>query len=97
MTSRPMAAPDETGIAGALVPREREAVKVAQMRRHEELGEVASDGHAARMSERPLRRRIEFDDAAAVIDDDDAVERRFNRARGAEDAVELLAEPAYHL
>ena len=63
------------------MPRDRAAVKVAQVFRHQELREVPADGVRAAVAERLFGRRIEFDDLAEMVHRDDAIERGFEHAR----------------
>ena len=48
----------------------------AQRRRHDQLGHVRADGLAGGVAERPLRGRVELDDAAGGVGNDDTVKRR---------------------
>ncbi len=56
-------------------------MKFAQPFRQDEIGEILTEGVRARVAERALCGRVEFDDAAEMIDRDDAVERSLQHAR----------------
>ena len=66
------------------VTRHRAAVEVAQVLRHQQPGEVASDRFVPAVAERALGGGVEFDDLPVMIDRDDAVERRFEHALSAD-------------
>ncbi len=62
-------------LAGGEVTRETGTMRLAEMGRHDELGERATDGLEARAAEGLLGRGVEVRDAPAGVHGDDTVER----------------------
>ena len=67
---------DDAALAGLQVAPQPLAVARAQAGRDHELGELLADGGVLGVAEEALRRAVELDHAALVVDRDDGVQRR---------------------
>src|SRR5262245_12949774 len=68
---------DNRVAAGRAGPPQTEPVALAQLRRDDQIGHLASDGRIAAVAKHPFRRRIKIEDPAFVVDGDDPIERSF--------------------
>ena len=58
--------------------RQAVAMCLTQIRRDDQIGQWPAEHVALAIAERPLRSRIELDDATVTVHGNDAVERRFH-------------------
>ena len=74
---RHLAAPPQQGtVTGGQEPLEAVAVRVAQLRRDDDVGQLAAEDVGGGEPEGVLRGRVELVDAALVVHRDDGVQRR---------------------